>query len=403
MTGITTRSAFLKPCVWIAVSILAFLHLPARCQTWTKTSASSNYWTSIACSADGTKLVALNNLSGGGTYPVFTSTNSGLTWTSNHVALMTWNSVASSADGKKLVAGALGGGSIYTSTNSGITWINTGSPFKSYRRVVSSADGNKLMALADQVYLSTNSGAAWNTVGLGSFSWYCAASSADGNTLLVGRADSSFRVHTSTDAGVTWNTNTLLFYCVAAACSADGAKMFVACLGNKIYTSTNSGFTWNTNSTAPNKSWQSLASSADGTRLVAAVDNGTPGEIYTSSDSGATWTSNNVALQYWNFVASSADGGTLVAAAANLGTAPGPIYSSQTALPRELHIATANSNVLLSWIIPSSPFVLQQKSDLQAGNWLTISNAPSLDLSNLQNVTAVSVSNGATFFRLSSP
>jgi hypothetical protein len=45
---------------------------------------------------------------------------------------------------------------------------------------------------------------------------------------------------------------------------------------------------------APGQWWSAVASSADGSRLVATVFGGgqadTPGPIYTSADSGATWT-----------------------------------------------------------------------------------------------------------------
>lgn len=72
-------------------------------QTWTQTSAPNASWTSIAVSADGTKLVAANYPG-----PIFTSTNSGMTWTSNNVPDALWN-LASSADGIKLVAAIYGG------------------------------------------------------------------------------------------------------------------------------------------------------------------------------------------------------------------------------------------------------------------------------------------------------
>jgi photosystem II stability/assembly factor-like uncharacterized protein len=57
------------------------------------------------------------------------------------------------------------------------------------------------------------------------------------------------------------------------------------------------------------KNWYSVASSADGTRLVAVVIGG---YIYTSWDSGATWTQRG-SSQSWQSVASSADGTKLVA------------------------------------------------------------------------------------------
>jgi photosystem II stability/assembly factor-like uncharacterized protein len=65
----------------------------------------------------------------------------------------------------------------------------------------------------------------------------------------------------------------------------------VAAANSGIYTSADSGATW-TQTAAPQQSWISVASSSDGTKLVA-TGNTPPsavGYIYTSSDSGATWT-----------------------------------------------------------------------------------------------------------------
>ena len=71
-----------------------------------QTSGPADYWASIACSADGTKLVAASSV-------ISTSTNSGVTWTAQNSGVLPWTSVASSADGNKLVATA--DSAIYTS------------------------------------------------------------------------------------------------------------------------------------------------------------------------------------------------------------------------------------------------------------------------------------------------
>jgi hypothetical protein len=67
-----------------------------------------------------------------------------------------------------------------------------------------------------------------------------------------------------------------------------------------------------------------VASSADGTKLVAVSTNLDPatlklvgGNIYTSSDSGAIWTQTGT-TQHWNSVASSSDGTKLVAVSGDL-------------------------------------------------------------------------------------
>jgi len=64
----------------------------------------------------------------------------------------------------------------------------------------------------------------------------------------------------------------------SVASSADGIKL-VACAGwGRIYTSTDSGVSWTERMTDANRHWRSVASSADGTKLVAGVDGG---QIYT--------------------------------------------------------------------------------------------------------------------------
>src|ERR1035441_8021120 len=60
---------------------------------------------------------------------------------------------------------------------------------------------------------------------------------------------------------------------------------------------------------SPSKWWRSIASSADGTKVVAA--DGSPGLIYVSKDAGSNWTATTAPPDYWNCVASSADGAKL--------------------------------------------------------------------------------------------
>jgi hypothetical protein len=105
---------------------------------------------------------------------------------------------------------------------------------------------------------------------------------------------------------------------LSVASSADGTKLVT--VGNSgtyngpIYVSADSGTTW-TPSIAPSLDWASVASSTDGVKLVAlayhtAYDSGA---IYTSTNSGATWTLTPVPSVAWSAVASSADGTKLIA------------------------------------------------------------------------------------------
>lgn len=81
-----------------------------------------------------------------------------------------------------------------------------------------------------------------------------------------------------------------------------------------IYTSTNSGQNWNLTS-APSNYWYSVAASADGVRLVAGGDgdasSGT-GPICLSTNGGLAWQTSNVPANVWQAVASSTNGRILV-------------------------------------------------------------------------------------------
>jgi hypothetical protein len=106
------------------------------------------------------------------------------------------------------------------------------------------------------------------------------------------------------DASGTWQS---------IASSSDGTKLAaVDNAGDGIWTSRNSGASW-TQTTAPTvPNWYSIASSADGTRL-AAVDNG--GGIWISSNSGGSWAETIASTNSaWTCIASSTNGMKLAAA-----------------------------------------------------------------------------------------
>jgi hypothetical protein len=118
----------------------------------------------------------------------------------------------------------------------------------------------------------------------------------------------------SDSIGESWTAYGIITNWSAVASSADGTKLVATVKGGQIYTSANSGVTWTPQAGSTN--WSSVASSADGTYLVAGVGNnaGLVGNIYTSANSGGgSWSSHDNARQ-WVSVASSADGTKLVAA-----------------------------------------------------------------------------------------
>ncbi|HRY52046.1 MAG TPA: sialidase family protein [Candidatus Paceibacterota bacterium] len=241
----------------------------ACAQPWAATTAPDRAWKAVATSADGTRLVAAGDARHivgvynipGPPAPIYVSADAGATWTQASAPSNTWSSVACSADGARLVAATApayppGGdsalfvdGLIYTSPDWGVTWTPTSAPSNSWSFVASSADGTQLVAVAavdpkyggdGSVYASSNSGVTWTKTSAPSNNWTSIASSADG-ARLVAVAAPYWDWHSQNYVG-------------------EGA----------IYRSLDSGASWTQNS-APTNYWQSVASSADGTKLVAVV------------------------------------------------------------------------------------------------------------------------------------
>ena len=119
--------------------------------------------------------------------------------------------------------------------------------------------------------------------------------------------------------------------------------------------------------------WISIASSADGTKLVAAAGNydlhNQPGHIYTSMDAGRAWKSNSLPELSWTAVACSADGCSIVATSWTDFQNGGPIYVYKTTPTSSLEMVQDARRVMLSWAVSSSNFILQQNSDLTTNNW----------------------------------
>ena len=381
-------------------------------------------------------------------------------WTPSSAPVLVWQSIASSADGSLLLA-APNTGPLYISTNSAANWAQSGEPATNWSSVASSADGGTLVAAtAVSIYISTNAGGNWGLANVSSSiggNWISVACSADGKTILAGNAAISgeaygSEVFVSTNAGASWTGNRLLEFLNCVTMSADGIRMvavFNAVVGGGIMVSTNKGISW-TYTSAPNRPWGSVSSSSDGTKLVATAgrvylseDSGGTwveatnleaqvtnanafaisvassstrsrimvayngyfaGPIFESDDSGATWTQTDAPVAHWFPLACSADGFRIAAANGSNwslnGTNAGPIYISQTMPEPLLTIEPSQDTVLLSWLVPSMTFGLQQAPDLTSGKWTPVPVQPSLNYSNLQYQVSIPRPQGTMFYRL---
>jgi hypothetical protein len=377
----------------VAVVCLAqFTSLNA--QTWSRTTAPSNTWLSVAISADGSRLVA------GSVNSIYTSTNYGSSWVSNNAPLGSWPCVATSADGTRLAAC---NGYIYT--NLGTSWtLSLRVPMPGFLgSLACSADGTKLItgsALSienpNDLYVSANSGAAWtvatNTPAQGP-AWAAAFSSADGTRLAaVTTAPFVFSgLFTSADSGATWTSNNIAG--VHSLAGSEDGRILLACgqLGGGM--STNWGTNWSfflANYPSFPIFTNQVACSTNGAVWFALGNT----NIFSTFNSGATWTTDSAPAIAWSAIAVSQDGTRAVAT-----TTHGGIYVAGPTLA----ITPAARNVSLLWSTnyPIPEFSLEQNTNIATTNWLPVSGSPATVNDSYQ--LTLPATNRQLFFRLSSP
>jgi hypothetical protein len=394
----------------------------APAQTWTQTSAPTNNWYSIACSADGAKLFAVNQISTEAYLdppslsPLYLSTDSGETWQAGTTDVWwnaAWSLVICSAEGSRLVASMeFFWAPLEFSANSGADWFFGGPtndvsssqlPYVGpWNCLSASADGSKIFgySYADGVmFASMDFGASWFSEDQLSPETTCIACSADGSQLIAGTfVGGLFLSH---DAGTNWEPASVsdAFQWNAVASSADGSKLVAAaCIvsppetaasAGRIFTSADFGATWSMTS-APTNNWMAVASSADGRKLGAVAQYG---QIYISTNAGASWSTGNSPSTNWQSIAVSADGTKFYATVAG-----GGIWALQAAPSPQLNISVATASTTISWIVPSINFSLQQSADLTT--WSMVTNTPLLNYSNLQYRVCLPIKNPSTYFRL---
>lgn len=388
----------------------------ALAQAWTSNAVLKAYWTGVASSADGAKLVAVSGESCCGT--IYTSTNFGTTWTARVTpAGGAWSGVASSADGSRLVAVSINGLRACISGDSGLTWTSPSTafpPFFQFEAVSCSADAHLLLAsgmyYADnplyELYRSIDGGTNWTVINALQMRIAALCSSGDGKIVFAGAKPGL--IYTSTDEGVTWTGTAAPSDCWhALCCSLDGKRVYAAPNGtlsgcwtpNVLYLSKDSGATWTSNA-IPVYGITKLACSADGRRvlLLAAGLSAGEGRILTSTDEGVTWAEQAVPSYYgdpWcGGAASSADGHSLLVASSD------SLYSLKTTPAPALRIHRMEDGVSLSWSVPSAPFVLQESAELSSTGWNDLTLTPDFDPAAAQYTVPIPWKQGPTFYRL---
>lgn len=169
--------------------------------------------------------------------------------------------------------------------------------------------------------------------------------------------------------------------------SPDGVKLVASVSSGYIYTSSDSGETWTPRSGSGSRQWTAVATSSDGSRLAATEQYGS---IYISTDSGATWQRqmldwNADKNESWNSIASSADGLKMIASSGHTYT-----YSAG------LGFYKGGGFYPESWRgVACSADGLQRAAVVYGGQiytWSTYNSSPGLPRDSNRNWTAVACS-----------
>jgi hypothetical protein len=131
-----------------------------------------------------------------------------------------------------------------------------------------------------------------------------------------------------------------------------------------------------TKTSALGENWNSIASSADGTKLVATAGFTGKPALYLSTNGGTTWAVNLTGAPA--YVALSADGNGIAAAGDDPGlfiwpSIPAPILS----------LRATGAQAVISWLVPSLDLALEQNAALTTPNWTEAPTTPMLNLTNL--------------------
>ena len=177
-----------------------------------------------------------------------------------------------------------------------------------------SGNGKYIAVFSSWLFFSSDMGATSSVVTLppGGYAGAVACSQ-DGARFVTVANDAVSR---STDYGSSWTTTSGYSWATrvpALASSSDGSRLLASTALGQLYLSTDFGATWTPQ--GPTKAWGGVAMSGDGTRMIAVVPYAVPpgDTVYLSENGGTVWNPVGASGYYHNSIMMSRDGTTCLA------------------------------------------------------------------------------------------
>jgi hypothetical protein len=244
--------------------------------------------------------------------------------------------ITSSQDGSRLITSGgymWGYGPLmYGSYDGGATWESMTLPSNAGLPILAASNDAQKLVMVDygNIFTSTDSGGSWTQQASGR-QWNCVASSSDGTKLVAGEqaGPDQGSIWTSSDSGVTWTQQpaSVGLWCTSIASSSDGTRLIAnswdlvnnsSVTTGTLRVSSDSGITWTECTSAGQRGWTNVESSADGSRLIALeneyINGAWVGAVWISTDYGATWSQSTSGAGSWQQIDCSDDGSTLAVA-----------------------------------------------------------------------------------------
>lgn len=292
-------------------------------RSWDNTNDStSDDYTSITQSTDGTKIWATSSTLSGSGY-IWFSRDSGLTFNYIDAVATTppgqnvWKDISCDSTCTNIVA--IEGKNVWYTNDSGDNWSSQNLGVTDFSAIDSDTTGQYHIMVESNgdIWYDVGYGASWTDAGY-SDHWTdvsCDSSCANAYAVSDSSAGGVGDIMLTTNGGVSWATVAPSTGMNWKSVATDSTSSYVTAVasGDYIYSSSNAGASWATITSTGAQSWTAVAMDSSGSDIMVVINGG---GSYHSDDSGATFTQygiNNGNLNFTNVVADDTNVGNFYA------------------------------------------------------------------------------------------